>query len=112
MDYLCSSCNFLLLKWRAGDPCNAVWSEDGNLYPATVSSVDTKRGTCVVVYTGYGNNEEQNLTDLRFPDSSEAESDQKDHVQVRVLFFTFHLFIFKMVKYGLVLFWKKAQTEK
>ncbi|CAI9608801.1 unnamed protein product [Staurois parvus] len=68
-------------KWRIGDSCNAIWSEDGNLYPATISSIDAKRGTCIVVYTGYGNNEEQNLTDLRFPDSSEADSDQKDQVQ-------------------------------
>ncbi|XP_068127805.1 survival motor neuron protein isoform X2 [Hyperolius riggenbachi] len=65
-------------KWRVGDSCNAVWSEDGNLYPATVSSINGKRGTCIVVYSGYGNSEEQNLADLRFPDSSEAESDPKD----------------------------------
>ncbi|XP_040197449.1 survival motor neuron protein 1-like isoform X2 [Rana temporaria] len=70
-----------LKKWRVGDSCNAIWSEDGNLYPATISSIDGKRGTCIVVYTGYGNNEEQHLTDLRFPDSSEADSDQKDQVQ-------------------------------
>ncbi|XP_073480501.1 survival motor neuron protein isoform X1 [Aquarana catesbeiana] len=70
-----------LKKWRVGDSCNAIWSEDGNLYPATISSIDAKRGTCIVVYTGYGNNEEQNLTDLRFPDSSEADSDHKDQVQ-------------------------------
>ncbi|XP_072270062.1 survival motor neuron protein 1-like [Pyxicephalus adspersus] len=74
-----------LKKWRVGDTCNAVWSEDGNLYPATISSIDAKRGTCTVVYTGYGNSEEQNLTDLRFPDSSEADSDQKDQARVRVM---------------------------
>ncbi|XP_018413732.1 PREDICTED: survival motor neuron protein isoform X2 [Nanorana parkeri] len=70
-----------LKKWRVGDPCNAVWSEDCNLYPATISSIDPKHGTCIVVYTGYGNSEEQNLTDLRFPDSSEVDSDHKDPVQ-------------------------------
>ncbi|XP_075036315.1 survival motor neuron protein [Mixophyes fleayi] len=67
-----------LKKWRVGESCNAVWSEDGNLYPATISSIDAKRGTCVVIYTGYGNSEEQNLSDLRFPDTSEAESDPRD----------------------------------
>ncbi|KAM4810204.1 survival of motor neuron protein-like [Rhinophrynus dorsalis] len=65
-------------KWKVGESCNAVWSEDGCVYPATISSIDAKRGTCVVVYTGYGNSEEQNLADLRFPDSSEGESDPRD----------------------------------
>ncbi|XP_040277412.1 survival motor neuron protein [Bufo bufo] len=68
-------------KWRVGDSCNAIWSEDGNLYPASIDSIDAKRGTCIVTYTGYGNSEEQSLADLRFPDSSEAESDPKDVVQ-------------------------------
>ncbi|CAJ0962709.1 unnamed protein product [Ranitomeya imitator] len=70
-----------LANWRVGDSCNAVWSEDGNLYPATITSIDAKRGTCIVTYTGYGNNEEQSLVDLRFPDSSEGESDPRDVVQ-------------------------------
>ncbi|KAG9488060.1 survival motor neuron protein isoform X2 [Eleutherodactylus coqui] len=70
-----------LKKWRVGDSCSAVWSEDGNLYPATISSIDAKRGTSVVTYTGYGNSEEQSLADLRFPDSSEGESDPRDAVQ-------------------------------
>ncbi|XP_053561832.1 survival of motor neuron protein-like [Bombina bombina] len=70
-----------LKKWRVGESCNAIWSEDGNVYPATISSIDAKKGTCVVVYTGYGNSEEQNLAELRFPDTSEAESDQKDREQ-------------------------------
>ncbi|XP_053331419.1 survival motor neuron protein 1-like [Spea bombifrons] len=66
-----------LKTWRVGDACNAVWSEDGNVYPATISSIDAKRGACVVSYTGYGNSEEQDLADLLFPDSSEVDSDQK-----------------------------------
>uniref|UniRef100_G3U164 Tudor domain-containing protein n=1 Tax=Loxodonta africana TaxID=9785 RepID=G3U164_LOXAF len=37
------------------------------VYPATIASLDLKRETCVVVYTGYGNREEQNLSDLLFP---------------------------------------------
>ncbi|CAJ0962708.1 unnamed protein product [Ranitomeya imitator] len=49
--------------------------------PATITSIDAKRGTCIVTYTGYGNNEEQSLVDLRFPDSSEGESDPRDVVQ-------------------------------
>ncbi|NWH60897.1 SMN protein, partial [Geococcyx californianus] len=51
-------------QWKVGDSCNAVWSEDGNMYLATIASINQKRGTCVVAYTGYGNQEEQNLSDL------------------------------------------------
>ncbi|XP_075448125.1 survival of motor neuron protein-like [Ascaphus truei] len=67
-----------LKKWRVGELCNAVWSEDGSVYPATISAIDTKRGTCMVIYTGYGNTEQQGLSDLLLPDTSEAESDQRD----------------------------------
>ncbi|NXI55233.1 SMN protein, partial [Chloroceryle aenea] len=51
-------------QWKAGDSCYAVWSEDGNMYEATVVSVNRKRGSCVVSYTGYGNQEEQTLSNL------------------------------------------------
>ncbi|NXI75743.1 SMN protein, partial [Rhipidura dahli] len=61
-----------LKQWRVGDSCNAVWSEDGNLYLATIASINQKRGTCVVTYTGYGNQEEQNLADLLPPPSDET----------------------------------------
>ncbi|XP_037657447.1 survival motor neuron protein isoform X2 [Choloepus didactylus] len=54
-------------KWKVGDKCSAIWSEDGCIYPATIASIDFKRDTCIVVYTGYGNREEQNLSDLLFP---------------------------------------------
>lgn len=63
-----------------GDRCSAVWSEDGCIYPATIASVDLKRETCVVVYTGYGNREEQNLSDLLSP-SSEAANNMEQNTQ-------------------------------
>ncbi|NXT80256.1 SMN protein, partial [Zapornia atra] len=61
-----------LKQWKVGDSCNAVWSEDGNMYLATIVSINQKRGTCVVTYTGYGNQEEQNLSDLLPPTSDET----------------------------------------
>ncbi|XP_062942919.1 survival of motor neuron protein isoform X2 [Cynocephalus volans] len=64
----------LLKQWKVGDKCSAIWSEDGCIYPATIASVDFKRGTCVVVYTGYGNKEEQNLSDLFSPTSEVANN--------------------------------------
>ncbi|AWP06884.1 putative survival motor neuron protein 1-like isoform 2 [Scophthalmus maximus] len=50
--------------WQVGDSCCAYWSEDGQLYAATISAMDETRDTCTVVFSGYGNEEEQNLEDL------------------------------------------------
>ncbi|KAM4638521.1 survival motor neuron protein 1-like isoform 2-T3 [Amazona ochrocephala] len=63
-------------QWKVGDSCNAVWSEDGNVYLATIASINHKRGTCVVTYTGYGNQEEQNLSDLLSPASDEINENE------------------------------------
>ncbi|XP_056312950.1 survival motor neuron protein 1 [Danio aesculapii] len=51
-------------EWQVGDSCYAFWSEDGNLYAATITSIDQEKGTCVVFYADYGNEEEQKLGDL------------------------------------------------
>lgn len=69
-------CLWFLLQWKVGDNCCAIWSEDGCIYPATIASIDFKRETCVVVYTGYGNREEQNLSDLLSPTSEVANIEQ------------------------------------
>ncbi|KAF7663540.1 hypothetical protein LDENG_00207600 [Lucifuga dentata] len=66
-------------EWQVGDSCSAYWSEDGQLYAATISSVDEKKGTCVVIYTDYGNKEEQNLEDLI---SEVSEVDEETNVKV------------------------------
>lgn len=63
-------------QWQVGDSCVAYWSEDGQLYAATISSIDEKRGTCIVVYTDYGNEEEQNLEDL-LSEVSEGDEELK-----------------------------------
>uniref|UniRef100_A0A8D0L0U9 Tudor domain-containing protein n=1 Tax=Sphenodon punctatus TaxID=8508 RepID=A0A8D0L0U9_SPHPU len=65
-----------LKQWRVGDTCSAVWSEDSNVYQATIASINQKRGTCVVVYTGYGNREEQNLSDLLPPSDVEGANER------------------------------------
>uniref|UniRef100_F6TME2 Tudor domain-containing protein n=1 Tax=Equus caballus TaxID=9796 RepID=F6TME2_HORSE len=66
-----------LKQWKVGDKCCAIWSEDGCIYPATIASVDFRRETCVVVYTGYGNREEQNLSDLLSPTSEVANNTEQ-----------------------------------
>ncbi|XP_018614586.1 survival motor neuron protein 1 isoform X2 [Scleropages formosus] len=64
-------------QWKVGDACWAFWSEDGNLYSATVSSIDHEKGTCMVVYADYGNEEEQNLADL-LSESYEEDAETQD----------------------------------
>uniref|UniRef100_A0A8C6X2M6 Tudor domain-containing protein n=1 Tax=Naja naja TaxID=35670 RepID=A0A8C6X2M6_NAJNA len=64
-------------QWRVNDVCSAVWSEDGNVYQATIASINWKKGTCVVVYTGYGNREEQKLSDLLPPMNTEGTNEEK-----------------------------------
>lgn len=53
------------------------------MYPATITSIDFKRETCVVVYTGYGNREEQNLSDLLSPTSKAADGVDRTAQEVR-----------------------------
>lgn len=67
-------------QWQVGDACSAYWSEDGKLYAATITSIDEERGTCIVVYTGYGNEEEQNLEDLL---SEISEGDEETNTKVK-----------------------------
>uniref|UniRef100_A0A8C6UX22 Survival of motor neuron 1, telomeric n=1 Tax=Neogobius melanostomus TaxID=47308 RepID=A0A8C6UX22_9GOBI len=66
-------------SWQVGDSCCAYWSEDGQLYAATISSIDEERSTCVVTYTEYGNEEEQNLEDLVSDISEGDEANSKTH---------------------------------
>ncbi|KAF3850714.1 hypothetical protein F7725_012486 [Dissostichus mawsoni] len=54
--------------------------KDGQLYAANISSIDEDKGTCIVVFTGYGNEEEQNLEDLL---SEISEADEETNVEVK-----------------------------
>ena len=50
-------------KWRIGDFCRAVYSEDGELYEAEILSIGGAR--CRLRYVGYGNEEDQPLARLQ-----------------------------------------------
>lgn len=52
------------------------------MYQATINSINWKKGTCIVVYTGYGNKEEQNLSDLLPPVDAEG-TNERSAVEVR-----------------------------
>lgn len=81
-----------LFQWKVGDACYAFWTQDGNLYAATVSSIDVQKGTCVVCYTEYGNEEEQNLSDL-LTEIPEVETDAKQPVDVCIQCLTLYILI-------------------
>ncbi|XP_045886607.1 survival motor neuron protein-like isoform X2 [Micropterus dolomieu] len=55
-------------KWAVGAQCRAAWSEDGRVYPATVVSLDGER--CRVRFSGYGNEEDVELSALKSPDAA------------------------------------------
>lgn len=74
---------FFSMQWRVNDVCSAVWSEDGNVYQATITSINWKKGTCVVVYTGYGNREEQKLSDLLPLKDAEGTNEEKSAAEVK-----------------------------
>ncbi|XP_077188506.1 uncharacterized protein LOC143835169 isoform X2 [Paroedura picta] len=61
-------------EWAVGDPCQATWSGDGLLYPATVRNMDAEAGTCCVEFDCYGNWESLALADLQLPVGCRKES--------------------------------------
>jgi survival motor neuron protein len=46
-----------ILQWQVGAPCRAVYSGDGAVYEATIDAILYDKGTCVIKYIGYGNEE-------------------------------------------------------
>jgi len=54
----------LVTEWKVGNLCQAVYSEDGLNYPATIIKLNPNGQTCTVEYLGYGNREEVNLKEL------------------------------------------------
>lgn len=59
-------------QWNVGDPCEAVFLEDGQIYEAVILSINKPDQTCLVQYVGYGNEEPQALSAL-LPAASDHE---------------------------------------
>eukprot|EP00126_Sphaerothecum_destruens_P005590 Sdes_comp18909_c0_seq1m9358 len=51
-------------NWQVGDTCRAVYSTDGNYYPAVILSFDSDGSKCRVRFEGYGNVEDVQLASL------------------------------------------------
>uniref|UniRef100_A0A672ZUK6 Tudor domain-containing protein n=1 Tax=Sphaeramia orbicularis TaxID=375764 RepID=A0A672ZUK6_9TELE len=71
-------------QWSVGADCRAVWSEDGQVYSATVISVDCDR--CRVRFTGCGNEEDMQLSALQSPDEAPAANDWKAGSRCRAVY--------------------------
>ncbi|OWF54268.1 survival of motor neuron-related-splicing factor 30-like [Mizuhopecten yessoensis] len=56
--------------WKSGEDCMAMYSEDGQYYPATVDEV-LEDGTCTVKFNDYGN---MDVTEVKFLKSTDPES--------------------------------------
>ena len=65
------------MNWRVGDRCSALYSEDGVVYPAVVRAVKGWKGTCVVEFDGYGNEEEVAWGDMTMKGESKVRSGKK-----------------------------------
>ncbi|XP_073251179.1 survival of motor neuron-related-splicing factor 30-like [Porites lutea] len=59
--------------WKVGDRCQAVWSQDGSYYDATVDSISDDLTTCTVSFDKYGNTEIVKVSSLRHTDQARIE---------------------------------------
>ena len=50
--------------WKVGDMCQAVFTEDGEIYRALIKEINKEESTCLIRFLGYGNEETQELEDL------------------------------------------------
>ncbi|XP_031562398.1 survival of motor neuron-related-splicing factor 30-like [Actinia tenebrosa] len=61
--------------WKVGDRCEAVWSKDGNYYPAVIDLISDDCTTCTVTFD-YGNTEIVKLNSVR-ANNTQAAAGQK-----------------------------------
>ncbi|XP_052062236.1 survival of motor neuron-related-splicing factor 30-like [Mytilus californianus] len=64
--------------WKSGDPCMAIWSEDGQYYGSKIDEI-LEDGTCTVTFDSWGNTEVTNVTVLKpiDPNALPGSSDDK-----------------------------------
>ncbi|XP_063234324.1 survival motor neuron protein 1 [Bacillus rossius redtenbacheri] len=63
-------------KWSVGARCCSVFSEDGNVYEATITEIHPEKETCRVQYVGYNNEEDVALASLTPSQGRKAREDQ------------------------------------
>ncbi|XP_041465013.1 survival motor neuron protein-like [Lytechinus variegatus] len=68
-------------RWKVGDRCKSVFTEDDMVYSAMVTSINNKKSSCIVRYSGYGNEEEKRLSDLFTESEAEASVNSKAELE-------------------------------
>ena len=63
--------------WHPGDPCMAIWSEDGQYYECKIDEI-LEDGTCTVKFDSWGNTEVTNVTLLKPVDPNATPGSSKD----------------------------------
>ncbi|KAJ7382859.1 Survival of motor neuron--splicing factor 30 [Desmophyllum pertusum] len=58
------------IKWKVGQKCQAVWSQDGNYYDGTIDSISDDLTTCTISFEKYGNTEIVKVSSLREKDQA------------------------------------------
>ncbi|XP_076034761.1 survival of motor neuron-related-splicing factor 30 isoform X2 [Oratosquilla oratoria] len=59
--------------WKVGDECQAVWSEDGHTYDATIDAI-TEEGLVSVTFEGYNNSDVTTLSALKMRKPGEKKT--------------------------------------
>ncbi|XP_071505224.1 uncharacterized protein [Diadema antillarum] len=62
-------------KWRVGDRCRAVFTEDDQIYSAVIRNINSKGHSCRIRYVGYGNEEDKRLSEIFSESEVEASAD-------------------------------------
>ncbi|XP_072294733.1 uncharacterized protein [Eucyclogobius newberryi] len=89
-------------QWIVGAQCQAVWSEDGEVYPATILSLEGKR--CRVRFNGYDNEEDVVLSTLKQPEvQSKSTREWKAGSRCRAMYSV------DRIIYSAVVLWVKGQ---
>ncbi|PFX14249.1 survival of motor neuron-related-splicing factor 30-like [Stylophora pistillata] len=65
------------LKWKVGQKCQAVWSQDGSYYDATIDSISEDFTTCTVSFEKYGNTEIVKVSSLREKDQAGSSAPKR-----------------------------------
>ena len=64
------------VQWKIGDQCLCPFSEDGLLYKATITKIESS--TCTVLFDEYGNEESHPFADLQI----RTENGEEEEVEV------------------------------
>ncbi|XP_068211452.1 serine proteinase stubble-like [Palaemon carinicauda] len=70
------------VPWHVGDFCRSRFSEDGEIYEATIMSLQSERGKAIVRYCGYNNEEEVAIRSLMKSKGKDFRRRQEEAAEV------------------------------